>query len=173
MHDTHGTATQPAAREFVIARDFDAPRDLVFKAWTELDQLAQWWGPTGLTLHSCALELRPGGEFRFAMRAPDGFEMRAKWIFRAISPPERLVFSLFFTDEAGNAVRAPFAGAWPLEMRSTVTFEERAGKTTLTVRTEPLAATPAERATFEAEFGSMQQGWGGTLDQLAAYLASA
>jgi uncharacterized protein YndB with AHSA1/START domain len=82
-----------------------------------------------------------------------------------------MVFVSSFSDEAGGVTRHPMAPNWPLEMLSTFLFEEESGKTRFTVRWSPLNATEEERATFVAGHASMQQGWGGTLDKLAAYLA--
>jgi uncharacterized protein YndB with AHSA1/START domain len=85
-----------------------------------------------------------------------------------------LVWVNSFSDEAGGLTRHPMNPTWPLEMLTTVTFEEQPGdKTKLTIRWQPLNANAEERKTFDAGHASMQQGWGGTLDQLAAYLASA
>jgi|GEM_PF-17336 len=166
------TATHPA-EEFVITRTFDAPRDLVFKAWTEADRLAKWWGPKGFTLLACKLDLRPGGVFFYGGKAPQGGEMWGKWVFREVAAPERLVFVVSFADEKGNTIRAPFSADWPLEVLSTVTFTEHAGKTTLTMRGIPINATEAERAAFVGMRDSMTDGWTGTFDQLAAFLAEA
>jgi uncharacterized protein YndB with AHSA1/START domain len=156
---------------FSISRDFDAPRDLVFRAWTEADRLAAWFGPVGFTTFSSRLDLRPGGQFHYGMRAPNGSEMWGKWVFREVKPPERLVFVASFSDEGAATTRAPFAGDWPLEVLSTVTFAEKGGRTTLTMTAEPVNATDAERKRFADGFESMTKGWGGTLDALAAYLA--
>jgi uncharacterized protein YndB with AHSA1/START domain len=87
--------------------------------------------------------------------------------------PERLVFVNSFSDDKGNVTRHPMHLTWPLEMLSTITFTEQAGKTTVTVRWLPLNATEEERKTFEAGFDSMQKGWGGTFEQLGEYLAKA
>ena len=156
---------------FVLTRVFDAPREQVWRAWTELDQLQKWWGPKGVAIDSSTLDLRPGGVFHYRMRPPAGGEMWGKFVYREIVPPERLVFVNSFSDAQGNTVRAPFNADWPLEVLSTLTFEEQNGKTTLTLRGVPLNANDAERAAFEGMFGSMQQGWGGTLDQLTDYMA--
>ena len=99
-----------------------------------------------------------------------------RWVFREIVPPERLVSVVSFTDAAGNVTRAPFNADWPLETLSTVTFAEHAGKgggTVISVRWTPINAREVERNAFAAGHGSMQQGWGGTLGQLAEYLANA
>ena len=160
-------------REFVITREFDAPRDLVFRAWTEADRLARWFGPKGFTTLSTALDLRPGGVFLYGMRSPDGHPMWGRWIFREILPPERLTFVMSFSDEAGGVTRHPFAPDWPREILSTVTFAEHAGRTTLTMRGIPINATESEREAFEAGRESMRIGWGGTLDRFAGHLADA
>ena len=160
-------------REFVITRVFDAPRDLVFKAWTEAERLTHWWGPKGFTMLSCKLDLRPGGVFHYGMQGPDGGDMWGKWVFREIVSPERLVFTLSFSDEEGNTVRAPFSSDWPLEVLSTVTFTEHGSKTTLTMRGVAINSTQTERQAFKAMFDSMENGWTGTLDQLDDYLTKA
>jgi uncharacterized protein YndB with AHSA1/START domain len=159
--------------EFVITRVFDAPRDLVWKAFTEPQRLKEWWGPKGVTVIESKMDLRPGGSYHYAMRTPDGSTMWGKFVYREITPPSRLVFVNSFSDEAGGVTRHPMAPTWPLEMLSTFLFEEESGKTRFTVRWSPLNATEEERATFAAGHPSMQQGWGGTLDKLAAFLAKA
>jgi uncharacterized protein YndB with AHSA1/START domain len=158
-------------REFVISRTFDAPRDVMWKAWTESEQLAKWFGPKGVTIVSAKNDLRLGGVFHYGMRTPDGTVMWGKWIYREIVPPERLVFIVSFSDEKGGLTRHPFSESWPMEMLSTVTFAERQGKTEVTVRWTPHNATESERKTFDEGHEGMKQGWSGTFDQLADYLA--
>ncbi len=157
--------------EFSITRVFDAPRDLVWKAFAERERLMQWWGPKGFTMLDAKLDLRPGGVFLYGMRSPDGHVMWGKWVYREIVAPERLVAVVSFTDELGNLLRHPMSPTWPLEVLNTMTLEEHDGKTTLTVYGTPVNATEEERKTFDAGRGSMKQGFTGTLDQLAAYLA--
>ncbi len=166
-------ATKSVKSEFLLTRTFDAPRELVFKAWTECEHLMRWWGPKGFPMLSCKNDLRPGGVFHYGMRSPDGREMWGKWVYREVVEPERLVFVVSFADEKGNPVRHPLEPNWPMETLSTVTFAEQEGRTTLTIRWVPLSATESERKTFEASHESMQKGWTGTLDQLAGYLAQA
>jgi len=161
------------ADDFVITREFDAPRDLVFKAWTEPERLAQWWGPKGFTVKVANIDLRPGGMFLYGMVAPDGGEVWGKFIYREITPPERMVFINSFSDENGGTTRHPMAPTWPLEMLNTVTLTEHGEKTTLTLRSSAYEATEEERATFRAGRTSMQGGFTGTFDQLTAYLAKA
>lgn len=157
--------------EFSITRVFDAPRELVWKAVTESDRLTQWWGPKSFTMLHCAVDLRPGGTFRYAMRMPDGREMWGKWVYREITPPEKLVTVVSFTDENGNPVRHPMSPTWPLEVLNTMTLTEQNGKTSMTVSGYPIHATEEELKAYDAGRGSMKQGFTGTFDQLEAYLA--
>jgi uncharacterized protein YndB with AHSA1/START domain len=160
-------------QEFVITRVFDAPRELVWKAFTEPQRMKEWWGPKGVTITRSEMDLRPGGSYHYAMRTPDGNTMWGKFVYREITPPSRMVFVSSFSDEAGGVTRHPMAPTWPLEMLSMFSFEEEGGKTRFTVRWSPLNASEEERAAFAAGHASMQQGWGGTLDKLAAFLAKA
>ncbi len=160
--------------DFVITRVFDAPRDLVWKAWTEAPRLAEWWGPKGCAIRVVKLDVRPGGIFHYAMQFKPGHDMWGRFVYREIVPPERLVYVSSFSDENGGITRAPFSqlnNTWPLEVLNTVTLSEEGGKTTLTVRGAPINATEEERKTFTSMFASMQQGFGGTFDKLAEYLA--
>jgi uncharacterized protein YndB with AHSA1/START domain len=164
------TAQSPT--EFSITRVFDAPRELVWKAFTESERLMRWWGPKGFTMRVAKLDLRPGGVFHYGMRSPDGRDMWGKFVYREIAAPERLVFVNSFSDEASNVTRHPFSPTWPLEILNTMTLSEHGGKTTLTISGSPINATEEERKTFEAGRDSMKQGFTGTLEQLANYLAS-
>jgi uncharacterized protein YndB with AHSA1/START domain len=156
----------------VITRVFDAPRSLLWKAFTEPERLARWWGPKGFTMVRSTVDLRPGGLFHYGMRSPNGQEMWGKFVYREIAAPERLVFVVSFSDEKGGTTRSPFSATWPLEVLNTLTFAESGGKTTLTLKGAPVNASDAERATFAAGHKSMQQGFAGTFDQLDAYLAT-
>jgi uncharacterized protein YndB with AHSA1/START domain len=167
-------ATTAKSPDFVIARVFDAPRELVWKCFTEGERMKEWWGPKGFTVFAAAMDLRPGGTFHYGMKAPDGTPMWGKMVFREIVPPERLVFVNSFSDEAGGTTRHPLHQTWPLELLTTMTFEEQpGGKTRFAVRWTPLNATPQEQTTFDTNHDSMQKGWTGTLDRLAAYLPRA
>lgn len=161
-----------AVSDFSITRTFDAPRDLVFEVFMKSKHLMHWWGPKGFTWVSAKLDLRPGGLFHYCMRSADGHEMWGKFVYREIVSPERIVFVNSFSDEKGNTVRAPFNPNWPLEVLNQVTFVEQDGRTTLTLRGGPIHASEAERKTFDSSHHLMQQGFSGTLDQLAEYLAS-
>ncbi len=162
---------ESTSREFVIERVFDAPRELVWKAFTEADRLKHWWGPKGFKMLSCKLDLRLGGVFHYGMQAPDGSVMWGRWVFREIVAPERLTIVISFSDQNGGVTAHPFAPIWPKEMLGTSTFTAQGGKTLLTTRTAAFNATDEERKAFEAGFGGMKQGFTGTFDQLDVYLA--
>jgi uncharacterized protein YndB with AHSA1/START domain len=158
-------------QEFVISRTFNAPRELVWKMFTDVRHMKEWWGPKGVTIAKAEMDLRPGRSFHYAMRTPDGSLMWGKMAYREITPPSRLVFVNFFSDESGGVTRHPMAPTWPLEMLSVFTFEELGAKTKFTVHWTPVNPTEEERATFAAGHASMQQGWGGTMDKLEVYMA--
>ncbi|MFC5468093.1 SRPBCC domain-containing protein [Cohnella suwonensis] len=164
---------QAATSEFVISRTFNAPRDLVFKAWSEAEHLQHWWGPKGLAISVATLDFRPGGTFHYCMKAPDGNEMWGKFVYREIVPAEKIVFVNSFSDPEGNIVRPPFLLTFPLEVLNVLTFDEQDGKTTLTLRGGPINATEDELKLYESMHDSMQQGFTGTFDQLEEHLAKA
>lgn len=159
------------AAELQITRVFNAPRELVFKAWTEPERLARWWSPRGYSVRVAAFDLRPGGVFHYCQTAPNGQEQWGKFVYREIVAPERLVYVNSFADPQGNTVRAPFSADWPLEIMNILTFSEQGGKTTLLMRGGPINPTDAERATFAGMREAVQGGFSGTLAQLDEYLA--
>jgi uncharacterized protein YndB with AHSA1/START domain len=105
------------------------------------------------------------------MKGPNGKEMWGKFVFREIAAPERLVFVNSFSDPAGDITRAPSFDDWPLEVLNTVTFDEENGKTKITLKGAPINAPEGERARFRSMKASMNQGFGGSFDQLENYLA--
>jgi uncharacterized protein YndB with AHSA1/START domain len=156
---------EPAEQELVIERIFDAPRELVFKAWTEPDRMMRWWGPKGFTTPFCKIDLRVGGTFLYCMRSPEGKDYWNTGIYREIVEPDRLVCTDSFADEQGNVVPAShygMPGDWPLEMLATVTFEEYEGKTKMTLRHVGLPSTMEQDAST---------GWNESFDKLAEELA--
>jgi uncharacterized protein YndB with AHSA1/START domain len=160
--------------DFVISRELDAPRELVWKVFTDPDHMKHWWGPKGFTVIASKMDLRPGGTYHYGLKAPDGSPMWGKFVFREIAVGERMVFISSFSDEAGGTTRHPMAPTWPLEMLSTFTFEDvPGGRTKITIRWSPHNPTEEERKTFDAGRDSMRMGWSGTLEQLEAYLAKA
>ncbi len=148
----------PAERELVMERIFDAPRELVWRAWTDPKHVARWWGPHGFTNPVCELDVRPGGAILIHMRGPDGAVYPAKGVYREVVPPERLVFTnSAFEDEAGNP---------QLEVLNTVTFAEHDGKTRLTLRAVVVKSSPV----VEEALAGMEEGWVQGLDRLAESL---
>ncbi|HEY1172439.1 MAG TPA: SRPBCC domain-containing protein [Verrucomicrobiae bacterium] len=162
-----------AAKEpFVITRTFDAPRELVWRAFTEADCLLHWWGPTGFKMNQATVDLRPGGAYHYGMSGPGDMTMWGKFTYREIVAPERLIFLLSFSDEKGGITRHPGHAGWPLQMLKVLTLTEQAGKTTLTLRGVPFNATAAEQQVYLEHHSSMQQGFGASWEQLAIYLAN-
>jgi uncharacterized protein YndB with AHSA1/START domain len=145
------TITTPGDHQIVVTRLFDAPRALVFEAWTKAEHVAHWWDPSGVPLAVCEIDLRPGGAFRWVNRAPDGGEGHSfAGIYREIVPPEKLVFA---------APDSPDRGA-------TLTFTEDGKKTKLTITME--CGSKQERDAMlqmRVDAGTAQ-----TLENLAAYL---
>ncbi len=158
---------------FAISRDFKAPRELVWKAWSEPEQLQAWWGPKGCTIRVAKLEFRPGGFFHYAMQFANGPSMWGRFLFRDIAEPTRIAWLNSFSNEGCGITRAPFDPLIPLEILNEVTLSEQSGRTTLTLHARPHGASEDERTTFEAMFASMEQGYGGSLEQLADHLGKA
>jgi len=152
-------ATKTAEREITLTRVFNAPRALVFKAWTDAKELAQWWGPKGFTNPVCELDARVGGAIRIHMRSPDGSVYPMRGEFREIVPPERIVFTNIAVDAADNPI---------IEGLTTVTFAERGGKTTMTLHTRGRAVVDYAVGYLQG----MEMGWTRSIDKLEALLAT-
>jgi uncharacterized protein YndB with AHSA1/START domain len=146
-------APPPSDREIVITRTFDAPRTLVFEAWTRCEHVSQWWDPGGAPLASCEIDLRPNGAFRWVNQTANGQEHAFAGTYREIRPPERIVFSTR-TGRGGE------------ETIGTLDFREHDGKTTLTL-TMTCASIAGKDALLQmrVDAGTMK-----TLANLAAYL---
>lgn len=145
-------------QELVLTRVFDAPRKLVFEAWTDPKCVAVWWGPRNFTNPVCELDARPGGAIRIHMRAPDGTVYPMTGIFQEVVEPERIVFTSAALDDKGNPM---------FEVLTTVTFAEQGGKTKLMMRARVIKVTP-QAAPYIA---GMEQGWTQSLERLTSYLA--
>ncbi len=167
------STTESAEKEFVITRVFDAPRQLVFKAWTNPKHMAQWWGPRTFTNPVCGLDVRPGGAYRIVMRGADGAEYPLKGVYREIVEPERLVMTMDCSEHPAawhdlvNPNRRKEERNPAGEMLSTVTFENLGGKTKLTVRVRFDSAAIRDAM---LKMG-MTEGWSQSLDRLAEALA--
>ena len=154
-----------AGREIVITRVFDAPRELVWKAWTEPERLMRWWAPDGCSSPFCTVDLRPGGVFLYCMRMPDGRDIWGKGVYREIVEPERIVYIDAFADAQGNTVSPTYYGMsedHPMETQVTVTFDEQGGRTRLVLRHSVPESFPEREGTM--------QGWTQMLNKLAEEL---
>jgi uncharacterized protein YndB with AHSA1/START domain len=149
-------AASNADREIVLSRLLDAPRDLVFAAWTDPKQVVQWWGPRGFTTTSHEMSVTPGGVWRFVMHGPDGRDYKNKIVFTEVVKPERLVYRHAGEEETEN-----------IRFHVTVTFQAQEGKTLLTMRS--LFATAQERDEVVTKYGALEGGKQ-TLERLAEFV---
>jgi len=142
------------AKELTITRIYKQPREFVFRGWTDPRLFAKWWGPEMFTNSACELDVRPGGEIRLDMTAPDGTVYPFKGVYSEIVEPEKLVFTGgSFLDKSGHP---------QLESRTTVLFDDYEGKTKLTVHTLITKAAPG----LEQPLSGMEEGWMTSLDRL-------
>jgi uncharacterized protein YndB with AHSA1/START domain len=144
------TTAKETERELVITRVFDAPRELVFKVWTEREHARHWWGPRDFVTTELEMDLTPGGAWRASMRSPEGKDYRQHGVFREIVSPERLVFTFIWDDEPEH------------EMLVTAILTERGGKTEMTFRQSPFDSVESRDSHVE--------GWSECFDRLEAYL---
>ncbi len=158
---------------FTSIRTVPAPHTTVWRAWSEPERLQHWWGPKGSTVDCLRFEFRPGGFFHYGFRYANGPQMWGRFNYREIDAPNRLRWLNSFSNDTCGVTRAPFAVLCPLEIDNTVTFEDDQGQTRITLTATPHGATPEEVVFFAGMLPSMEQGYGGTFDQLAAYLACA
>jgi len=158
-------------QELVITRTFNAPRDMVWKAWSEADQLAQWWGPKGFAMEVTKFEFKPGGMFLYNMQPPNAGKIWGRFLFREMVAPEKLVFINSFSDENGGITQNPWLPVWPKEILNTMTLKEQDGKTTITISGGPINASPEELKAFEEGQSSMEEGFKGTWEKLDELLA--
>jgi uncharacterized protein YndB with AHSA1/START domain len=157
--------------KFIITRTLNAPRDIVWNAWTDQEQLQKWFGPKGWPIFYAKLDLSVGGIYHYGLKVPNGEEMWGKWVFKEIEKPSRLVWGLYFSDSTGEKItRHPLSPTWPLEMQTTVLFEEDNGKTKVTLISEAFNTTEEERQAWEDGMKGMNIGWGGTFEQLETFL---
>lgn len=155
---THAEATgNPMEGEVEIVRVFDAPRDLVYEAWTKPEHMTEWWGPGPFTSHSCSLDVRPGGEWQIVMRSPDGTDFRTAGVYSEVVESERLVF----TNDAFAQDGTPL-----LKGVTSVTFADEGKKTKLTLRAKVTGLVPFAPQMIRG----MEPGWNMTLDKLAGFL---
>ncbi len=145
------TEAGTADREIVATRIFDAPRELVFEAWTDPEQIARWWGPRGFTTTIHEMDVRPGGHWRFIMHGPDGVDYRNHSVYTEVVKPERISY---------HHISGP-------AFHMTATFEAQGKKTKLTARM--VFDSAAQRDKVAKEFGAVE-GLGQTLDRLGEHV---
>jgi uncharacterized protein YndB with AHSA1/START domain len=159
-------------KPFVISRVFDAPRERVWQAWTEVERLKQWFSPKGCTVIAGKMDLRPGGIYHYGLRMPTGQEFWGRFVYREVVKPERLVWVNSFSDKDGGLSTHPMNPDWPREMMTTVRLTDLGGKTDVTIEWIPVdGSTKLEIGTFDKGRDSMKGGWTGTMENLTAYLA--
>jgi uncharacterized protein YndB with AHSA1/START domain len=147
---------QSDPRSIIGIREFDAPRALVFSAFTDPKHLAQWWGPNGFSTTTSSFDMRPGGVWRFVMHGPDGRDYQNRITFEVVQPPERLVYR----HGGGDDVE-------PVQFRQTITFEDLGGHTRITWRGD--FETAAARDRTIKEYGA-DKGLQQTLSRLGEFV---
>jgi len=153
--------THKTLGDVFFKRVFDAPRQLVFDAWTKRELLEKWWGPKGFTNPVCEIDVRPDGAIRITMRGPNGIDYPMNGTFKEISPPERIVFKSSALDAAGKPI---------FDIQNTVTFEEVDGKTVLSLHA---TVTDIYDDVAYQHIGGMETGWSQSLDRLQEMVKSA
>jgi len=153
MTERRAAIVEPAEPELVITRVLDAPRALVFKAWTDARQAKRWWGPKDYPATHLEMDVRPGGAWRGRLRSTaNGEELGLGGVFREVVVPERVVFTFAWEEE----------GERGLETLVTVTFAEQKGKTLMTFRQVPFQSVE--------ERDGHSGGWSSSFDRLADYV---
>jgi uncharacterized protein YndB with AHSA1/START domain len=149
------SVSMPSDREIEMTRVFDAPRQLVYEAFSKPELLKRWFGPIGWSLVVCEVDHRVGGGFRFVLRGPNGREMGMRGVYRELTPPERSVHMESFDD-------------YPGESQVTSVFSETGGKTTLTVTVQ----YPSQEVRDLVAKSGMEHGAAESYDRLADMLAA-
>ncbi len=157
MAQKNEVVNPPARQDVIITRVFDAPRELVFKMWTDPALVEKWWGPMGFTNPVCKLDAKTGGSIRIVMQGPDGTKYPTGGFFNEIVEPERIVFTSIKEGDEGNA---------ELEVLNTVTFTEENGKTKMSLRAVVTMETPQACGSIDG----MHVGWNQSIDRFAETL---
>jgi uncharacterized protein YndB with AHSA1/START domain len=155
-----------SGHDLILTRVFDAQSTSVWKAWTDPEWVKLWWGPKGFTSPACSIDFRVGGKYLFCMKSADGLEFWSTGVYQEIVPLARIIFTDSFANEMGNVVPSTYYGLssdFPLELHVTLTFQESAGRTAMTL--EHVGLPPGEMAELTRD------GWNESFDKLAAILA--
>ncbi|MBI2385881.1 MAG: SRPBCC domain-containing protein [Elusimicrobia bacterium] len=157
------------AGQFVIFRLVDAPRERVWRAWTDAKEMGAWFGPKGAETTHSDLDLRVGGSYHYAMRS-GGVEMWGLATYQEIEKPAKLVYLQRFSDKDRGLGVHPLAPTWPKKLLTTVLFQDFGPKTLISLYWAPIEASAVELKTFSDGMSGMNQGWGGSFDRLDAFL---
>ena len=159
--------TVSETERMVVTRIFDAPRELVWKAWTDPKYVMQWWGPKGFTAPVCQMDFRVGGKYLCCMRSPDGQELWTGGEYHEIVPHEKIVCSMYFSDSEGNKVEPAHYGIEHEAIDNAydvITFEDFGdGQTKLTF--------VGNETRENAEKSGQVEGWNQIFDKFAAVVA--
>lgn len=157
----------------VLTREFDAPMQLVFDAWTKPEHLKNWMFPQkGFTCEYSFADIKPGGSSLHKMIAPNGHEMWLLTKYEAVKAPDTLVFRQYNSNAKGEILPNPQMPNWPKELRTHITLDEADGKTTLTLVWEPIDPSKEEAEAFEASRAQHGKGWESGFEQLKTYLGA-
>ena len=165
--------TDRLSAPFVFEQFVNAPRELVYAAFTEAEHLSHWMRPPGMVMTQCEVDAREGGSFHYALRAeamPLAPVMWGKWTFRELKAPERIVAVVQFSDAAGGVTRHPMAAQWPLYTLSTTTLVQESEGTRIHLEWRALNAEQIEEAVFNSSHAGMTVGWSSSMQLLASYL---
>jgi uncharacterized protein YndB with AHSA1/START domain len=155
--------------QFVIFRYVDAPRDRVWRAWTDPKEMSAWFGPKGSETTHSDLDFRVGGSYHYAMKS-GGVEMWGLAVYKEIEKPSKLVYVQQFSDKDRGLGVHPMSPTWPKRMLTTVHLQDFGPKTLISLYWAPVDPTAAETKTFAEGMSGMSQGWGGSFDRLDAFL---
>ena len=157
---------------FVIARDFRAPRALLWQVQTQAEHLQLWLSPEGFHTIHASMDFRVGGSYHYGIEGPNGLQMWGLQQFLEIAPERKIVHLQSFSDKDRGLARHPMAPTCPAHMHVTATYEDGArGATTYTISWQPHQSDEAGIAAFDGARGGMQAGFAGTFAKLDAYLA--
>lgn len=168
-HQTLARLDAHVTGQFVIFRLVDAPRERVWRAWTEPKEIAAWFGPKGAENTHSELDFRVGGSHHYAQRYA-GAELWGLATYREIEKPEKLVFVQQFSDKNRGLSVHPMSPNWPKRLLTTVQFQDFGPKTLISLYWAPVDPTEIERKTFTDALSGMNQGWSGTFERLADFL---
>jgi uncharacterized protein YndB with AHSA1/START domain len=155
----------------IIVREYKAPKQLVYDAWTQVEHLKHWNFPfSGFVCQYVRTDIKAGGSTLHKMTTPNGFEMWLLTTFEELNPPSSIVFRQYNSNEKGEILDNMQIPNWPKEMRTTINLEETDGTTKLTLIWQPINPTKEQAQAFESSRANHTKGWGGGLEQLGIYL---